>query len=58
MDDKLLTPEEAGELLSLHVETVRRMARDGRIPALKVGTRRWRFDPAELREWMKQHREE
>ncbi len=40
----LLTPAQAAERLSLHPKTVVRMARDGRLPAVKVGTG-WRFDP-------------
>lgn len=52
----LLTPEGAGKMLSVHPETVRRMARAGEIPALKIGNR-WRFDPAELREWLKEQRQ-
>lgn len=43
MAEGLLTPEEAGQLLNIHPETVRLWARQGRIPALKVGNR-WRFD--------------
>ena len=43
MAEPLLTPEEAGQLLNIHTETVRLWARQGRIPAMKVGNR-WRFD--------------
>ncbi|WP_430755374.1 helix-turn-helix domain-containing protein [Mycolicibacterium septicum] len=38
-----LTPTEAAERLNLHVETVRRMLRDGELPAAKVGKRSWRI---------------
>lgn len=48
---KLLKPEEVADMLSLHPETVRLMARNGAIPALKVGNR-WRFDEDALREWL------
>lgn len=47
MSETLLNPEEAGRLLNLHPETVRLMARQGRLPALRVGNR-WRFDREEL----------
>lgn len=43
----LLTPAEAGERLRLHPKTVVRMARDGRLPATKIGTG-WRFHPTQL----------
>jgi excisionase family DNA binding protein len=39
---RLLTPAETAERLSLHPKTVVRMARDGRLPAVKIGTG-WRF---------------
>jgi len=39
---RLLTPAETAERLSLHPKTVARMARDGRLPAVKIGTG-WRF---------------
>lgn len=43
----LLTPPEAAERLRLHPKTVVRMAREGRLPAVKVGTG-WRFHPDRL----------
>lgn len=43
----LLTPAQAAERLSLHPKTVVRMARDGRLPAVKVGTG-WRFHADQL----------
>jgi excisionase family DNA binding protein len=43
----LLTPAQAAERLRLHPKTVVRMARDGRLPALKVGTG-WRFHADQL----------
>jgi excisionase family DNA binding protein len=44
---ELLTPAEAAERLRLHPKTVVRMARDGRLPAIKIGTG-WRFHPDRL----------
>ena len=38
----LLTPREAGEYLRLNPRTVVRLAREGKIPAVRVGNR-WRF---------------
>src|SRR5689334_16913300 len=43
----LLTPAQAAERLSLHPKTVVRMARDGRLPAVKIGTG-WRFHSDQL----------
>ncbi len=42
-DSPLLTAAQAAEQLRLHPKTVVRMARDGRLPAIKIGTG-WRFD--------------
>jgi excisionase family DNA binding protein len=39
----LLKPSDVGLLLGMHVETVKVMARDGRLPGIKIGNR-WRFD--------------
>jgi excisionase family DNA binding protein len=44
---ELLTPTEAANRLRLHPKTVVRMARDGRLPAIKVGTG-WRFHADQL----------
>lgn len=43
----LLTPAQAAERLRLHPKTVVRMARDGRLPAIKIGTG-WRFHPEQI----------
>lgn len=40
MEDELLTAEELAELLHIHLDSVRRMMRQKRLPAVKVG-RRW-----------------
>ena len=48
---EILTPIEAGEYLNLHARTIHRLAKNGLIPALKVG-RRWRFKKAALEEWL------
>ena len=48
--NETLTPIEAGLYLNLHVRTIYRLAKNGLIPALKVG-RRWRFKKAALEEW-------
>lgn len=43
----LLTTQQAAERLGLHRKTVARMARDGRLPASKVG-QGWRFRADDL----------
>jgi excisionase family DNA binding protein len=46
----VLTSQEAARLLGAHVETIRRMARKGAIPAFKIG-KDWRFNKAALLNW-------
>jgi excisionase family DNA binding protein len=45
--EELLTPVEAAAQLKLHPKTVVRMAREGRLAAVKIGTG-WRFHPDRL----------
>ena len=45
-----LTAQEAAVLLNAHVETIRRLARQGEIPSFKLG-KDWRFHEAALRSW-------
>jgi len=51
MVEEILTSEEAARYLRLGLETVKRKARAGEIPAAKIG-RQWRFDKAALRRWL------
>ncbi|MBW2045613.1 MAG: helix-turn-helix domain-containing protein [Deltaproteobacteria bacterium] len=44
--------EEVSEYLRIHPYTVRRLCREGKIPAFKVGGQ-WRFDIKEIEEWRK-----
>lgn len=46
-EHRLLTATEAAERLGLHPKTVVRMAREGRLPATKIGNG-WRFAPDQL----------
>lgn len=46
-DSALLTATEVGQRLRLHPKTVVRLARDGRLPAVKIGAA-WRFQPGQL----------
>jgi len=47
-----LTLEEAAKHLKIGKSTIYRLARDGGLPAHRMG-RVWRFDAEELDEWLK-----
>lgn len=49
--DPIMTIEETAEYLSLHPLTIRRLAREGEIPAFKVG-RQWRVRRSILDQWL------
>ena len=42
--------EEVSEYLRIHPYTVRRLAREGKIPSFKAGGQ-WRFDTKEIENW-------
>jgi excisionase family DNA binding protein len=44
------TAEEIAKYLRVHPYTVKRLARQGKIPGFKVGDQ-WRFDVKEIEEW-------
>ena len=46
------TVEELAKYLKLHTFTVRRLAREGKIPSFKAGGQ-WRFDLNEIEDWKK-----
>jgi excisionase family DNA binding protein len=47
------TVEEIAKYLKLHEYTIRRLARDGKIPSFKAGGQ-WRFDKSEIEQWRKE----
>jgi PTS system nitrogen regulatory IIA component len=49
--EPLIDANEAAELLGIHPVTLCEMARQGRIPAIKIG-RVWRFRPSSLNRWL------
>lgn len=52
MDDApLMTVEQVATLLTLHPKTVYTMARDKKLPAVKIGSQ-WRFRPAEIKSYL------
>lgn len=52
MANETMTPAEAAEYLRLGVETVKRKARAGELPACKTG-RKWLFLRSELEAWLR-----
>ena len=51
----LWTVKDTAEYLRLKPETVRMMARNGELPAIKVGKRVWRFRIREVKDWLNRH---
>lgn len=51
MNSELLKVEQVAALLRLHVMTVYRLAKEGKLPGFKVGGR-WRFQREALEAWM------
>ena len=47
MNDALLSVRDVARYLKLNVQTVYRMAREGRLPATKIG-KQWRFSRREI----------
>ena len=52
MDRILLSPTETAEVLGLKSQTVRRMSRDGRLPAPIMIRRSLRWRKLEIEEWV------
>lgn len=51
--ERLMTVDEVAEYLRLNREVVLRKARKGEIPAVKVGTKTYRFYREQVDEWLK-----
>jgi excisionase family DNA binding protein len=51
--ERLLTPEQVAERLSLSVLTVRSWLRSGRLPGVKPGGRVWRVRELDLDEYIR-----
>jgi len=49
--EPLLSDAQAGELLGLHPKTVQRLARNGELPAFRVG-RYYRYRASALNSWL------
>lgn len=48
--EAMLSPAQVASRCGVHVETVRRAIRSGRLPAMKIGAR-FRIDPDDLGRW-------
>jgi excisionase family DNA binding protein len=49
--EPILTSEQAAAYLQIHPKTLQRMARQGRVPAYRIGDL-WRFRASELEAWL------
>ena len=49
--EALIDGNEAAKILHIHPVTLAEMAREGRVPAIKVG-RVWRYRPSSLQRWV------
>ena len=50
-ESQILNVEEVAEILHLHVMTIYRLVKGGKLPGFKVGGR-WRFHRSALDDWM------
>ena len=50
---EILTAKEVADYLNLHPLTVHKYAREGKIPAFKIGTD-WRFHKKYIERWIKE----
>jgi len=50
---EILTAKEVADYLNIHPLTVHRYAREGKIPAFKIGTD-WRFHKKYIQRWIKE----
>ncbi|MBU0709679.1 MAG: helix-turn-helix domain-containing protein [Candidatus Omnitrophica bacterium] len=50
---EIWTTKEVADYLNLHPLTVHRYAREGKIPAFKIGTD-WRFQKKHIESWIKE----
>ena len=50
--ERVLNTEEAAALLQIHPKTLQKMAREGTVPAFRIGDL-WRFRASALDEWLR-----
>jgi excisionase family DNA binding protein len=49
--DRILTPDQVAERLSVAPYTVRQWAREGKLPAIRLG-KYWRFRSSSIDQWL------
>lgn len=49
--EPLLTSDRAASLLGIHPKTLQKLARNGKLPALRIGDL-WRFRSSDLQAWI------
>ena len=54
MAEPMMTVQQASKFLQIDPDTLRSLARRGRVPGMKIG-RQWRFAPVLLRQWIQDH---
>ncbi len=52
-DHEIMTSRDVAEYLHIHPLTVHKYAREGKIPAFKIGTD-WRFHKKHIERWIKE----
>jgi len=52
-DKEIMTTKEVADYLNVHPLTVHKYAREGKIPAFKIGTD-WRFHKKYIEKWIKE----
>jgi excisionase family DNA binding protein len=52
-DREIMTAKEVAEYLNIHPLTVHKLAREGKIPAFKIGTD-WRFHKKYIERWIRE----
>lgn len=55
--DRLLSAKEVGEILGITAETVKRWARQGIIPSIRLNVRNVRFSSDAIQQWIVEQRD-
>jgi excisionase family DNA binding protein len=50
--EALIDADRAGQMLGIHPKTVQKMAREGKLPAIRIG-KYWRFRLSQLDTWLR-----
>ena len=51
--ERLFSAKEAASYLRMHVKTLQRLAREGRVPCARIG-KHWRFRLSDLDHWVRE----